>query len=939
MHRSYQCLARAAVGASSAATRSVAAASQATRSRPLLSTSATERDIFQPSPEALLKVDAIARDLLFAAAKSNEPNPLSAKSIQNGPRLPSNEQVKFFAEEETFDDHVEGVRAIHEEFERGTFLEIRRNQVSIHAVALRTEYAGGTNRIRALLSNGEVWLHLPSDVTFAVPNFIDRATMNLCGFDIVTQDENQISARIQVLKKLREFTQQVEDRYIETSILMADAYERLLPPDPQAWSETTPIEVSKRIFNQETPPLLTLFAIHKHLMRKGEQFVASHVNFISTSSFFLRPKSHYEILQKVKGWINRRDPRIDHFIATAQKAMTEVKSNAVISGDLSTEHMPIDVQFSEDDAAIIRFLLHSIRTVRSFQYDPYTVPISTLAKRLRLTDGRINDEVVHKFLIDIGALPPWDDPVIRGYISTHATSPLYTERNLPHVSRTVSRPLRTLGPEDYYTEDIAADVRHDFGDLPVYVIDDFGAEELDDGVSVEKIPSEPGSYWVHSHVADPTAVLPPTHSQAQYAHRQGSTIYYLQHTMPMLPHLPADVGLGSSAETGQAEKTITFSFKVDSTGDITDYTVRAGLVRKVHVLKYDDVDIRLGFPKLENIYPFGGKPSYPTNPNSITNAAVEDLRLLDQIADRLLRRRLQLDVFNTTVNQARVSIRQKPFPRASPIEEPRAYSGFPEMTYSVTPTYFTDTGARRIVAELMKASCKIASLWFRDNGIPALRRSVGQPIVSSPAIIDQMMALRDPNGTIDYMQLLKNNVVLPAGDYTTKPAGHAQLGIRDGEGYCKVTSPLRRYGDLLMHWQIKHALSSPKSKPMFSEEFLTAFAAEYALTDSKLSKQMKRHEGYWTMKFLSRWLQNPELREKARFEDPMQNLTALRIGDVRDDMLNLTRSIGMIVPSLGVKATLVGLDKHEYLEIGEPIKVEVDSIRLGLTPAMYLKKA
>ena len=52
--------------------------------------------------------------------------------------------------------------------------------------------------------------------------------------------------------------------------------------------------------------------------------------------------------------------------------------------------------------------------------------------------------------------------------------------------------------------------QHDIGNLSIYVVDDAGADELGNDLSVELVPNEPGSIRIHVHIADPTSVLPPT---------------------------------------------------------------------------------------------------------------------------------------------------------------------------------------------------------------------------------------------------------------------------------------------------------------------------------------------------------------------------------------------------------------------------------------------
>ena len=60
--------------------------------------------------------------------------------------------------------------------------------------------------------------------------------------------------------------------------------------------------------------------------------------------------------------------------------------------------------------------------------------------------------------------------------------------------------------------------------------------------------------------------------------------------------IPAEIvqrGLSLGSEQGPTN-VLTFSFKADKSGDIVDYNVRAGIVRNVQTLRYDDVDMMLG---------------------------------------------------------------------------------------------------------------------------------------------------------------------------------------------------------------------------------------------------------------------------------------------------------------------------------------------------------
>ena len=145
------------------------------------------------------------------------------------------------------------------------------------------------------------------------------------------------------------------------------------------------------------------------------------------------------------------------------------------------------------------------------------------------------------------------------------------------------------------------------------LVDDAGAEELDDGLSVEPVPNEPGSAWIHVHIADPTSVLPPTHVLAQGARKMGSSAYFIHRTWPMLPPslTHGRLSLGSLSQEGKPEPVLTFSFKVDGEGNMADYDVKAGLIRNVTRVDYDSVDELLGAENIQLGRPFEAPRTSP----------------------------------------------------------------------------------------------------------------------------------------------------------------------------------------------------------------------------------------------------------------------------------------------------------------------------------------
>ena len=80
---------------------------------------------------------------------------------------------------------------------------------------------------------------------------------------------------------------------------------------------------------------------------------------------------------------------------------------------------------------------------------------------------------------------------------------------------------------------------------------------------------------------------------------------------------------------------------------------------------------------------------------------------------------------------------------------------------------------------------------------------------------------------------------------STVPGRHAGLGL---EPYARVTSPLRRYEDLLAHLQLRRHLSGQTPLGIEAMDARLAVAEPAAALRRKLERQCNE---YWTMVYLA----------------------------------------------------------------------------------------
>ena len=834
-------------------------------------------------------------------------------------------------------------------------LILYRNAATSHGITIGDIFSEGRWQTLTLTSTGEMWQHMPGDVFFHLPACVPEDLAIRCGIDVLGKTPVEVNARVELLRRLRQIEVAFTREYNKLTPHMKAVYDQVRSLNANEWTEITLDDVMRIVAPTSQSDFMTLLAVHKQLMDHYKEFVVDPFDYRTSRSFTVRPIAHLERIAQVSKWAHKKNGPIQEFSERARLVITQNQQRTIKSrGALPSEQQRSNNVFTDEDVTIIRFLQDSISISRDVQVDPYPVPISTIVKAIGTYDGDVNDAVVIQLLVDLGTVAPWQDlPSQRRELGLDQAPPASSGRvaaaNIivkkalakPEISSPTSG--NVLGPEDFYRQDLAESIRHDFGNLPVYVIDTADAEELDDGISIEPVQSEPDTAWVHVHIADPTSVLPPTHVFALQAREQMESAYFSHRTWPLLPEpfMRNMLGsVGSTAASGQPEPVMSFSYKVDSTGDIVDYKVRAGIVRKVIRTTYEAVDRALGLSPVFSRYPFGGEPPLHTEPVGLDEHQLADIYALAQTIGRVHQRTLKLPMWNPNFSTARVQISPKPiYPSLTDLHKPPLFSGFPKLTYTVENSGDIHKGARGIVMRCMVNASQVASRWALDHGVPLLRRSSGAPLGGSDSDIADLLAAKDSRGCVDQRITLRSNLLIPSAEYTLQPAQHWSLGIPEGEGYSRVTSPLRRFGDMVAHWQIKHALINPKSsQPMFSPEWLDAYGKELIKREKVWKKAETDSRVTWALRFIQRWIQDPT---KSDGPDPLSKIQGFFTSQPKTNIAENDLHVKCSLPALGLQGFVVGLRHNAHIkannpESGDPFVGKIKDIRLGSKPQLTL---
>ena len=459
------------------------------------------------------------------------------------------------------------------------------------------------------------------------------------------------------------------------------------------------------------------------------------------------------------------------------------------------------------------------------------------------------------FLQEIGWTTPWDIP------SRHS---LRLPGVAPHGSNTEATPAKepVMGP------DLLASIRTDFKDATVYCIDSEKAEDIDDGISLERADKQ-GEYWINIHVADPASRIAPNSPLAKQAAAKAQTCYLVGFVDPMFQA----EAVRESFSLGPERPSLTFSARVNEAGDILDYKVSPHVLKDVVYMTPDDamavvgdgLDTLSSFSTPGDHFEVGKPPSSPppptrkmTKPDELSEKQASDIKILNRLAKALHEVRLRNGCVPTYLPRVRAEVSLE-HTSMTTLENGFVHcTGDPYIRVAYDPSV-----GMPLVSSIMQLAGNVAARWCHDRKIPVPYRVQVSSEQNAQALKEftqtvlypKLLAGQPP--TDDDMRVFRN---LSGGfSMATKPSFNISVGM---DMYTKATSPLRRYCDLLVHWQIEAALL---------EESLRESSAK----SEKKQKPQKRGSSHSLLPFSREMLNQkiiPHLSIRERYSNRLSNI-------------------------------------------------------------------
>ena len=345
----------------------------------------------------------------------------------------------------------------------------------------------------------------------------------------------------------------------------------------------------------------------------------------------------------------------------------------------------------------------------------------------------------------------------------------------------------------------------------IFTIDGWDAKDLDDAVSVAR--TEKG-YRLGVHIADVSHYVTPDSALDEEAIRRGTSIYYADQVIPMLPKALSN---GICSLHPDVDR-LAFSalLELDGDGEILSYRFEKTVIRSAGKGVYREVNALLAgtaSPEIEEKYA----------------AVKESLLLLNELREK------------------RLAMRAK---RGAPSIEAEESAFVLDENGVCTDVMPRTRGAgEELIEECMLLANEAAAKLGKSKNLPFVYRVHAEPPEEKVLrLTEALNRLGLPHPVLDhpkpkdYARVLagaENSPMKPAvhqmvlrsmakADYETEPIGHFGLALED---YAHFTSPIRRYPDLAIHRILSAYLAG--EKPENAREFARNAAAAGSATEQR----------------------------------------------------------------------------------------------------------
>jgi len=329
--------------------------------------------------------------------------------------------------------------------------------------------------------------------------------------------------------------------------------------------------------------------------------------------------------------------------------------------------------------------------------------------------------------------------------------------------------------------------RRDLRALETFTIDAASTRDYDDALHVEDLGE---TIRVGVHIADVGYFIRPGDPLFLESQERATSLYFPEGHIPMLP-TSLSQGVCSLLK-GRPRPAMSFLVELDREANVLHSTIVRSVIEVKRQLSYREVDETL-----------------EKNPEQ-----EKGLALLNRIRQQLMQKRVENGALLLSLPDVNLDVRNRD-----------------NIRVRLSPV---DTPARTLVSELMILANGVAASYLAGQEAPGLFRSQPPP------------RKRLLSGIKNSMQdIARQRRFLSRGALTTHPKPHSGLGLNC---YTTVTSPIRRFLDLVMHHQLANMVS--RQGILLSDDDCKGFAGTLQQKLGRANGVRQQRHRYWILRYL-----------------------------------------------------------------------------------------
>ncbi len=389
----------------------------------------------------------------------------------------------------------------------------------------------------------------------------------------------------------------------------------------------------------------------------------------------------------------------------------------------------------------------------------------------------------------------------------------------------------------YNLAESSANGREDLSDLDIFTVDSAMTRDYDDALSVLELDG--GVFEVGIHIADAAELVEQSTPLDLEAAARASSIYLPDERVSMLPPLLSEGIL--SLQAGQKRLALSFLLRMDSEANMLEARVCQTIVKVRRQLTYEQVN--------EHIEKESG------------------LKALHQLAVRLRQKRLDLGAVILPIPEIQVYVND---------------AGMIQIT-----RYDKETPSQVLVSEWMIQANAMAAGYLAQRNIPSLYRS-------QPECRPETECVQSEH---ELFRVYRQRRLFSRAELSTEAKPHCSLGI---ERYTTVTSPIRRYSDLIVQRQLKHGLAGGTGS--YSKEQLDEAAMRLSAAQAKVFTIQRKWTRYWLLKYME--------------QEDIENINALVLD-------KNARYAHLLIPDLLLEAN-APVPENATINQGDKIRIRIE---------------